>query len=238
MAIQSSVPQTRRALLAAAAGAAAATVVSAIDHPEPARAGTDGDVVLGALNTATAPTEIEITANESDVLVVRGTEASRVITGSNPDYGTGVLGISTDGIGVEGSSQRGSAVLGVSETGTGVTGHVTLSGVGVHGHSFSDGGTGVLASAEAGTALRVSGRARFSRSGRVSIPAGKSVVDVDLAPLGGLSGTPLCFANLTSHRPGTWVVAVRPNDPSTGKLRIYLNRAVTSATFAVWLVLN
>ena len=51
-------PRSRRALLAAAAGAVAATVVAAVDHPATVLAGSDGDVVLGAHNTATSMTAI------------------------------------------------------------------------------------------------------------------------------------------------------------------------------------
>ena len=60
---------------------------------------------------------------------------------------------------------------------------------------------------------------------------------MDLRTKGGLSGTPLCFANLTTYRAGTYVIAARPNYPSTGKLRIYLNRVVTATTYVAWVVL-
>ena len=51
--------RSRRSLLTAAGAAAAATVVSAIDRAAPVRAGTDGDVVLGEVNTAFAETVIQ-----------------------------------------------------------------------------------------------------------------------------------------------------------------------------------
>ena len=63
MSIEVTAPHSRRALLAAAAGAAAATLVSAMDHPGVVRGGADGDVVLGAKNTATQTTEIESAAD-------------------------------------------------------------------------------------------------------------------------------------------------------------------------------
>jgi hypothetical protein len=235
MAIEMTAPRSRRALLTAAAGAAAATVVSAIDRPALVHAGTDGDVVLGAKNTTTTTTEIENGTDIVDVFVARSTAGGSAVVGDS-ELGTGVLGTGVHG--VEGSSQEGMGVLGVSATGTGVLGHITLSGSGVRGHSFSAGGVGVLASAEAGTALQVAGRARFSRSGRATVAAGRSSVDVDLRTNGGLAGTPLCFANLTSYRIGTYVIAARPNYPSTGKLRIYLNKAATSSAYVAWLVLG
>ena len=61
------------------------------------------------------------------------------------------------------------------------------------------------------TALRVTGKARLTRSGRATVSAGRSSVDIDLRTKGGLTGTPLCFANLMSYRPGVFVTTVRPN---------------------------
>ena len=94
------------------------------------------------------------------------------------------------------------------------------------------------ASAEAGIALVVDGKARFSRSGRVNIPAGAVRIDVDIKLLGSLGGTPLCFANLQTRVARVHVEAVRPNVPSFGKLRIYLNKAVTASTPVAWVVLG
>ena len=249
---ESNAPRSRRVFLAAAAGAAAATAVSAIDPRSAVRAGVDGDVVLGALNTATTTTSLRITANNLDVLSVSGTSENAAIFGVNTDVGagvrgehagvgeaaggTGVLGVAPHGTGVEGSG--GVGVAGNSEEGAGVFGTITLSGDGVHGHSMATAGVGVRASAEAGIALVVDGKARFSRSGRVNVPAGAARIDVDVKPLGSLGGTPLCFANLQTHVAGVHVEAVRPNVPSFGKLRIYLNKAVTASTPVAWVVLG
>lgn len=241
-------PRSRRMFLAAAAGAATATAAVALDPRSVVRAGVDGDVVLGALNTTTTTTSLRITANDLDVLRVRGISENAAIVGANDDVGSGVrgeattgsgvLGVAPNGNGVEGSTTMGTGVLGVSEQGTGVMGHITLSGDGVHGHSFATAGVGVRASAEAGTALVVDGKASFSRSGRATIAAGADHVDVDLKPKGGLAGTPMCFANLQVRRAGVHVEAVRPNVPSFGKLRIYLNRPVASSTTVAWIVLG
>ena len=98
----------------------------------------------------------------------------------------------------------------------------------------------MVASAGGGaTGLHVTGKAKFpDRSGRATIAAGRAYVDVDLVSKSGLQGTPLCFANLMSNRTGVYVRAVRPNYPSANKLRIYLNKAVTSSTHVSWFVLN
>jgi hypothetical protein len=65
-------------------------------------------------------------------------------------------------------------------------------------------------------ALVVSGKVRFNRSGRASVPAGWRHVDIGLRPSDlpfyGVEGTPLCFANLMSYRPGC---SSRPSDPTT-----------------------
>jgi hypothetical protein len=161
--------RTRRALLTAGVAAAAATVATAIDRATPVRAGSDGDVVLGAANLASSETTIAV----------------------EPMSGLNVLQLVAD---------------------------------------------------DNTTALTVRGKARFSRSGRATVLAGRSAVDIDFRPLDlpyyGLEGTPLCFANLMSYRPGVYVSAVRPNFPIKGKMRIYLNRTVASSTFVSWFVLN
>lgn len=236
MSLELNAARSRRTVLAAAAGAAAATVVAAIDHPFPVQAVTDGDVVLGAENAATTTTEIHNTTNDEVVFAARSTGHTNVILGTNEGDGIGVAGMSESGHGIEGTSTAGMGVVGTSGTGTGVLGNTDNGGFGVHGHSDGP-GVGVYATTDVGTALEVVGKARFNRSGRASIPAGKSWVDVDLSAKGGLHGTPLCFATLTSYRAGTWVVAVQPNQPSSGWLRIRLNRAVTTSTWVAWVVL-
>ncbi len=95
-----------------------------------------------------------------------------------------------------------------------------------------------IAQLNVGRALVVVGTASFSRSGRATVPAGASHVDVNVAASGGLSGTPLCFANILTRRAGIHVESVRPNTPSTGRVRIFLSKAVPGPTFVSWLVLN
>ena len=112
--------------------------------------------------------------------------------------------------------------------------------MGVFGTSFGVRGVGVVAwNSENADARYVRGKARFaSPSGRAKVLAGRSSVDIDVRAKGGLSGTPLGFANLTSYRPGVHVAAVRPPYPSAGKARIYLGRSVTADTYVAWFILN
>jgi len=265
MSLEISAPRTRRALLAAALGAAAASVASALGRPAPVRAGSDGDVVLGADNTATSTTKISSAANIGIVLWGHSNGPDIGVRGSS-NTGAGVHGSSISGYGVQGSSESGHGVTGgstsgngvhaLSDSGTGVWGGSSStsgvhgycgSGVGVRGEATT--GIGVIGTATTGTAGRfesasgaialqtVNGRVVVGgRSGRVRITAGKSSYDVTVP--GGLAGTPLCFANLMNYRSGVHVAAVRPNYPSSGRLRIYLSKTLTTAAYVSWLVLG
>lgn len=173
-----------------------------------------------------------------------GANATGVWAFSSSDTGTGVYGESS--IGVWGFGGWG--VFGSSDaTGTGVYGFsggtvpAAPAHTGVFG--YSDSGTGIYAKAgtlATGRALAVNGKAVFTRSGRAGVAAGKSYVDVDMTTRGGLGGTPLCFATPMTLRSGVYVNAVRPNYPTTGKMRIYLNKvaSTTSTTYVAYLVLS
>ena len=123
--IESTVPRSRRALLAAAAGGLAALAAQAIGRPLPARA--EGEVIhVGdEFTTATSVTAIKNTANDAGVFRAENTHS-----------GTAVRGISATGDAVAGFSGGGrSGVFGQS----GVAG-----GYGVYGHSSATGNTGYL----------------------------------------------------------------------------------------------
>lgn len=97
---------------------------------------------------------------------------------------------------------------------------------------------GVAATApEAATALSVNGKAQFSRSGKASVGAGRSFVDV--AVPGGLSSGSLVVATPMLNRPGVYVQSAVPN-ATTGNVRIYLNRVASSSfsTPVAWFVIN
>lgn len=136
-----------------------------------------------------------------------------------PQANTGVFGYA-----VQDSTARG--VYGKSTAGEGVRGQAT-SGVGVYATASST-----------GFALQAAGRVKLSRSGQVNIGAGKTYVDVTVAA--GLAGTPLPFATLLRYHSGVYVAAIRPNYPTTGVMRIYLNQAAsaTASTPVSWLVLG
>ena len=92
-------PRSRRAILAGAAGGLAALVAQALGRPAIVRAGSDGDVVLGAPNTTTGNTRIE-----------------------NTGTGVGFVGISGSSIGVNGVSELYIGARGQSKSWIGVYG--------------------------------------------------------------------------------------------------------------------
>ena len=136
--------------------------------------------------------------------------------------------------------------------------NTALSAVGIHAHGERAAveahvpgppGTAIVATAGFGDggqggAIRADGWSEFighvlmSRSGRATVVKGSAHVDVDLRSKGGLGGTPLCFANVMSYRPGVFVTMVRPNYPIAGKARIYLNRLASANTYVAWFVLG
>ena len=158
-----------------------------------------------------------------------GTVSSGFSTGVYGEGDAGVWGFG--GWGVFGASDA---------TGTGVYGFSGGSVPAAPAHTgvfgYSDSGVGVYAKATSGLALLVSGKARFTRAGRARIAAGRRYVDVTVS--GGLAGSPVCLANLLTYRAGFYVAAVRPNYPSTGKMRIYLNKVLGSATYVSYFVAN
>ena len=124
MAIDSTGPRSRRALLGAGLGALAATTVGALARPEPAQAGNP-PVLLGQDNVATGTTGISTT----DVDAFTGTS----------DSAMGLNGFSTSSFGVYGNSPSGHGVHGRSDTGEGVSGQ---SGKGTAVHGVSDRASG------------------------------------------------------------------------------------------------
>lgn len=204
MAIDTSTPRSRRALLTGGLSGLVALGASALGRPAPVQAGVDGDVVLGASNATTDTTSLYNTTNSNTVLsLTANANGNGVLSGSTA--GSGVWGYSTSGAG----------------------GYVT-----------SESSTGVYARSTTGLALAVNGKASFSRSGRASVPAGKSYADI--TPVGGLGGVPKILATPQVKRAGVYVAAVRSNYPTAGKAGIYLNKvaSTTKSTPVAWFVIG
>jgi hypothetical protein len=119
--------------------------------------------------------------------------------------------------------------------GSGGYGVYGIGGVGVVGSANTlPGSVGVQAYAQttAQTALKVSGKVSFSRSGRTNIATGQSQLTINL---GGVAANSRVFAVLASNRTGRYVRAVVP---AANKFTIYLNTTVTSTTVVTWFVLD
>jgi hypothetical protein len=228
MALDASSPRSRRALLTAAVSATAVTVADAVARPHSIAALNGDNLVLGQSNYATSPTVLTNDSANGEGDFFKALEVA--VTGF---IAVALYGSSPHGTGVRGDSDHGTGVVGTSSDRTGVSG-ASVSGWGVTGDSNS--GTAVYARSVNGKALDVEGKSHFSRSGKATITAGHLSITVTVP--GGLSGTPLCFANLRSYRPGIAVAAVRPNYPSAGKMRIYLTKSVSRSTSVSWIVMG
>jgi hypothetical protein len=172
------------------------------------------------------------------------------VYGQNDGNGYGVAGRATTGTGV-----LGDGAVGMSGTGsvTGVKGVSTGAGDGVDGVASNaccsavyglnngtgngvagraDSGTGVLAASTGGTALKVSGKATFSRSGVATVGAGSGSKTVTLA---GVTTSSMVIVTAQQNASVTVKAAV----PGTGSFRIFLTGAAPTGGLKVaYFVLN
>jgi len=119
--------------------------------------------------------------------------------------------------------------------GSGVFGIGGAKGVGVRGQAQDSAGIGVLAEhTHGGVALKVSGKATFSRSGVVTVGAGKSRATVGNA---GLTSESLVLVTLQQHATGVYVLAAVP-DVAADAFTVYLSKAVPARTKVAWFIVN
>lgn len=117
-------------------------------------------------------------------------------------------------------------------TGTGVEGSGST---GVFGVTDARHGAGVLAQNNGGgPALKVNGVAAFSRSGVVTVPAGRSQVTHRLP----LTSASFVLATIQGNVPDLYVRGVTIAAGSHGSLSIHLSKAVESNTKVAWLAVN
>jgi hypothetical protein len=210
-----------RAGLAAAGGMAA---LSALDD-ESAQAATGGTFVLGTTNDAASPTTLHttpgITVGFSTLMSLDG---STNVTQSTLDVG-GPSG----GSAINAHVGSGIAVVG---TGTGAaTGISGTSGSGTGVSGTSDVGKGVSASSGSGTALFVSGKVHFSRSGAGSVTKGSKTKTINIP---GMTASSLVLATLQVAVSGLYIAGVVP---AAGKFTLYLNKAAPTSMKFAWFVL-
>lgn len=168
-----------------------------------------------------------------------GTTLGLAINGTGSGSANGIFGGSSSGVGVSGSSTSNTGVRGQSSTATGVDGSST-SGSGVSGTSasgsgvigVSTSGTGVLASSATGTALKVHGKASFSRSGSSTVAKGHSTKSVSVP---GLTGSSLVLVTLQSAASGLYLEAAVP---ASGKFTVHLNKHAPHSMKFAWFILN
>jgi hypothetical protein len=222
--------QSRRSLLIVGLAAAAGAVANALGRPASVAAADGDPVVAGQTVTASSTTQIHATNQGALIARTDATGSSAIdaqSTGGSANIGvrgsadgensTGVLGYSSNGIGVGGTSLTGVAVMGNTFN----PGAIAVFG-------YSPEGIGVRARSTVGTALDVVGKAVFSRSGRVTIAAGgQSAVRAvaDLTP------SSLVFAVVETGDGATWV---RKVVPGSGKFTVYVNKKVPTSTRIAW----
>jgi hypothetical protein len=177
MAIEPPLPRSRRAVLTASLGGLAALVATALGRPEAVRAGTDGDVVLGASNSTLTTTELlsgtadptlEVVSVYSNALTAATGSVDAIAVNGHSANGIGVLGRTNnvqktgaagwsgwDGTGLVGYTNNAYVTNGwgsfpATPTKTGVYGLATQDGTsnGVYGRSTS--GRGVFGQADSG----------------------------------------------------------------------------------------
>jgi hypothetical protein len=156
--------------------------------------------------------------------------------------GDGQVGIGISGYGETGVAGSGVVgVIGGSATihGAGVVGYGEAQGCGVYGAvggapplPAANVGVQAVATESVGTALRVDGKVRFSRSGRLAVSSGRTSVTRTLA---GVTTSSIIIAVLQQAESGTWI---RAAVPGSGKFTVYFNRALPSSSVVGWFVIN
>lgn len=223
-----------------------------IGHVPTAEAHHTGYVDIGQANDAMSETEITnigTAPGNGRALHVR---ASRFVGGEGlyavgyGPWGSGVRAFSYDSDGVYAQGNNGVRAHGGTNgvygdtsdpNGSGVYGENNGGGYGVTGRSNT--GTAVLAESTGGNALVVNGFALFSRSGKLTIPAGAhSITKTGVV----LTTGSLVFATLQENRPGIYVRAAIPNvsmlPPPPSSFTIYLNDRAPANTTVAWFIVN
>lgn len=215
MAIDSTSPRSRRALLAAAAGVVAATAAEAVVRPLPMSAATGGNFILGQANAANAETALNGSDANYDnaVLSVSGLtgrtiEAANTATVPFDVGGNAIVGTSSNGIGVVGEGVRAGVAGNASGSGAGVAGSNGYSGPGILGQTFGPGSSPAIIgqSYSAGAGAGVYG---VSRQGSTDYPTPPTNVGVaGWSPAGsGAQGLSDTGVGLLAQSSGGYVAA-------------------------------
>jgi hypothetical protein len=211
-----------------------------------------GTGVIGVCGSGDGTGVFGYGVNKNGVFGISVSNTSSGVYGQNDGTGYGVAGRATNGTGV-----LGDGVVGVNSQGsiTGVRGTSLGAGDGVDGvannsccsavYGLNDGtgngvagkadsGTGVLASSTGGIALKVDGKAQFSRSGKASVASGQSSIVVQNVSL---STKSLVLATPQKNVAGVYVQAAVPN-VSAHTVTISLNKTVGASYPVAWMVVE
>jgi hypothetical protein len=177
-----------------------------------------GDGVMGTSNNANRSGMYAVNIAGGYGLVGRTTSDNHpAVWGDQLGGNNGVYG--------HASNAGASGVYGQNDgSGYGVAGRAG-SGTGVFGDSAN--GTGVLASSQNAIALKVNGKAQFSRSGVATVAGTSTAPRTSVKVTLPISGKSMMTATLQKYVPGVFVVAAVPN-VARGSFTIYLNKAVTT----------
>jgi hypothetical protein len=178
MAIDTSVPRSRRAVLAASVGGAAALLAQALGRPLAADAANGDPVTVGGSFSGTAPTAITNSTGDAIQAINTSTTASGLFA-----HATAATGV-TYGVFGRANSVGGTGVFGVNYSATGIT-------YGVKGQADSPNGTAVRGSSTQGigvygasdSAIAVRGSSQSSRG-----VYGSSALHVGVEGLGAVAG--------------------------------------------------
>jgi hypothetical protein len=180
--------------------------------------GADGIGVYGSASASATPSVYGQTgvigqADQGGTAIVGFTGLTEPV----PPADTGIYGQSNTG----GTNGRG--LTGFCATGIGLLGQ-TNTGVGVRAYS----GTST------GMALRVSGKAAFDRSGKLTITAGHSSITLTGIPLTSAS---FILATVQTNVAGLSIQAA-VTSPAGSRFTIYLNKAPSVNVSVAWLAVN
>lgn len=228
-------PRSRRAILIGALGGLGAVAAHALGRPQVAAAANGDPILVGQVATGTLTTQLHYSSSFASGLYVKATSTGGGfgITGETSATGGGWAALRGDATG-------GGNTYGVFGNATGTTGETvgvrgltgSPAGYGVHG--FAGSGTGVKAESNSGTALRVSGRAKFSTSGVATISAGTTSKTV--TP--NVNVTSESFVLLTPKTNiGSRALWFTTN-PSGDTFKIHMSSTRSSSTRVAWLLLG
>jgi hypothetical protein len=133
----------------------------------------------------------------------------------------------TPDVGIYGRSDTGGS------NGRGLVGFCSV-GIGLLGQTDTGTGLRAYSSTNTGLALRVSGKAAFDRSGKITFTAGHSnVVKTGIA----LSASSFILATLQTNVAGLFIQAVVPS-VSGSRFTVYLNKAPSVSVSVAWMAVN